>query len=301
MNSSCDVTDNNLLCKGNDPYSIEMTNSKTLFHELLQKVRLPEDADEIKSMLYLFFEKEFGLSRTDILAEKKISFINTIRIESILQRMNNEEPIQYILEEAEFRGRLFKVNSSVLIPRPETEMMVEIAKEDWRSPGSVLDIGTGSGCIALSLALEIPTAKLHALDISEHALAVARSNATYLHASVDFFNCDILSQTPALSNLNLIVSNPPYVMEKEKMRMHNNVLKYEPAIALFVPDEDPLLFYRAIAEKGKRLLRQKGMILVEINEQLGTETEQLFQRLGYSSAILKDMNGKDRVLRAVLG
>jgi release factor glutamine methyltransferase len=277
-----------------------MINSKTLFQQLIQQIHLAEDPDEIKSILYLLFEKEFGLTRTDILAEKEIPFNDPEKIDSLLQRINNDEPIQYILGEAEFFGRRFVVNLSVLIPRPETELIIQLAKAEKVLPSSILDIGTGSGCLAITLALEIPKCRVYGLDISEKALAVARTNSELLKADVHFLYCDILTQTPDLSNLDLIVSNPPYVMEKERKQMSRNVLAYEPELALFVPDSEPLVFYKAIALKGKQLLRPKGIVLVEINETLGEETSHLFQQVGYNTEIVTDINGKDRVLRAEL-
>jgi release factor glutamine methyltransferase len=277
-----------------------MINSKTLFQQLIQQIHLAEDPDEIKSILYLLFEKEFGLTRTDILAEKEIPFNDPEKIDSLLQRINNDEPIQYILGEAEFFGRRFVVNLSVLIPRPETELIIQLAKAEKVLPSSILDIGTGSGCLAITLALEIPKCRVYGLDISEKALAVARTNTKLLRADVHYIHCDILKQTPDLLNLDLIISNPPYVMDKEKKQMSRNVLAFEPALALFVPDSDPLVFYHAIAQKGKKMLRPKGIVLVEINEKLGEETSHLFQQVGYSTEIITDINGKDRVLRAEL-
>ena len=277
-----------------------MINSKTLFQQLTQKVHLPDDVDEIKSILYLLFEKEFGLTRTDILAEKEIPFNDPEKIDSLLQRINNEEPIQYILGEAEFFGRRFVVNPSVLIPRPETELIIQLAKAEKLRPSSILDIGTGSGSIAITLALEIPKCRVYGLDICEKALAVARTNTKLLQADVYLINCDILKQTPDLLNLDLIVSNPPYVMLKESEQMSRNVLAFEPELALFVPDIDPLVFYKAIALKGKQMLRPEGIILVEINEQLGNETSLLFHRAGFDTEIVTDINGKDRVIRAEL-
>ncbi len=277
-----------------------MINSKTLFQQLIQQIHLAEDPDEVKSILYLLFEKEFGLRRTDILAEKEISFIDQERMGTLVQRINSEEPIQYILEEAEFYSRKFCVNSSVLIPRPETELIIQLAKAERMRPSSILDIGTGSGCIAITLALEFPTCHVHALDVSNKALTIARTNAETLNAVVHFFESDILKQTIALSNVDLIVSNPPYVMEKERKQMSRNVLAYEPELALFVPDSEPLVFYKAIALKGKQLLRPKGIVLVEINEKLGEETNHLFQQAGYTTKIVTDINGKDRVIRAEL-
>lgn len=277
-----------------------MINSKTLFQQLLLQIDLPEPADEVKSILHLLFEKEFGLNQKDILAEKDIASFDQEKIETFVQRINRQEPIQYILQEAEFYGRKFLVNPAVLIPRPETELIIELAKAEKILPSSLLDIGTGSGCLAISLALEIPNSQVTALDISTEALTVAKENADRLGASIQFLQADVLNDPLPLKNLDLIVSNPPYVMEKERQQMSRNVLVYEPAIALFVPDANPLLFYCAIAKRGREMLRSKGVVLVEINERLGKETKQVFQEEGYLADEITDINGKDRVIRAVL-
>jgi release factor glutamine methyltransferase len=179
-------------------------------------------------------------------------------------------------------------------------LIIQLIKAEMVQPSSILDVGTGSGCIAITLALEFPMCHVHALDVSNKALTIARTNAETLNAVVHFFESDILKQTIALSNVDLIVSNPPYVMEKERKQMSRNVLAYEPELALFVPDSEPLVFYKAIALKGKQLLRPKGIVLVEINEKLGEETNHLFQQVGYNTEIVTDINGKDRVLRAEL-
>jgi release factor glutamine methyltransferase len=276
-----------------------MISSKKLFQLLQKKITFNEEEGEIKSILYLLFEKEFGLSRTEILAEKEIENIDEAQLEKQIARINNYEPIQYILGEAGFFGRKFLVNQSVLIPRPETELFIQLIKEEKLNAPAILDIGTGSGCIAISLALEIPTATVHALDISEEALSIAKENAKQLNAPVNFLQHDILNQTPLLTNLDVIVSNPPYVTEKEKGAMNKNVLNHEPHLALFVPDDDPLKFYKAIAEKSLSLLKPQGKIFVEINQQFGKEVAAVFESLGYKTKIIKDMEGKDRLVRGV--
>lgn len=277
-----------------------MTNSKRLFHELQEKIVLEaENLDEIKAVLHLVFEKEFGLTATDILAEKTILNIDTEKLNKIIERLNRHEPIQYILEEAYFFGRKFNVNDSVLIPRPETEMVVSTAKKMASHAARILDIGTGSGCIAISLKLEIPTAHVYARDVSENALAVAKENALRLNAHVNFIQSDILNEMPSIAKLDLIVSNPPYITESEKKAMQKNVLDFEPALALFVPDHDPLSFYKAIVKKGYPLLNSKGKIIVEINERFGKEVARVFAENGYEEIkIIEDLNGKDRIVCA---
>jgi release factor glutamine methyltransferase len=278
-----------------------MINSKTLFHQLQKKITLNEEEGEIKSILYLLFEKEFGLSRIEILTGKEIEDINEVQLKKYIERINHQEPIQYVLGEAYFFGRKFQVNRSVLVPRPETELIVSLVKDEKLLAPYVLDIGTGSGCIAISLALEISSATVHALDISEGALSIAKENAVRLNVNVDFIQVDILNQLPIFSNLDVIVSNPPYVMEKEKITTDKNVLDYEPHLALFVADHNPLQFYKVIADKGKQILKPNGKIFVEINCQFGKEVAKLFQDHGFKSVeIIKDMGGKDRVVKATL-
>lgn len=277
-----------------------MINSKTLFHQLLNNITLSETADEIKSILHSVFEKEFGFNSTDIIAEKQLLAKSDERLNEIIKRINANEPVQYILEEAYFFGRTFLVNRNVLIPRPETELIISIAKEFQFITPQILDIGTGSGCLAVSLALEFPSAQVYAIDISEKALAVANENAIRLLARVTFFQLDILNESPAQQDFDLIVSNPPYVMENEKMTMNSNVLDFEPAQALFVPDHDPLIFYREIAKKGRQLLKIGGRVVVEINEKFGKEVKKLFEHTGYSTTVVTDLNGKDRIVSAQL-
>lgn len=277
-----------------------MINSKTLFQQLLNNITLTETADEIKSILHSVFEMEFGFNSTDIIAEKQLPVGSDERLNEIIKRINTNEPVQYILEEAHFFGRTFLVNRNVLIPRPETELIISIAKEFQFITPQILDIGTGSGCLAVSLALEIPSAQVYAIDISEKALAVANENAIRLLVRVTFFQLDILNEFPEQQDFDLIVSNPPYVMENEKMTMNSNVLDFEPAQALFVPDHDPLIFYREIAKKGRRLLKTGGKVVVEINEKFGKEVKELFEHTGYSATVVTDLNGKDRIVSAQL-
>jgi release factor glutamine methyltransferase len=278
-----------------------VTNSKTLFHQLKDLITLSEEEDEIRSILYLVFEKEFGLSRTDILAEKSIKEPDSRRLTEIVSRINQSEPIQYILQESYFFNRKFFVNKAVLIPRPETELIVSLIQQEPIKPTRILDIGTGSGCLAITLALEFPASSVYGIDVSQEALAVANKNAQRLGATVDFVHADILKNLPSsISNVDLIVSNPPYIMEKEKVAMNENVLGYEPGLALFVPNDNPLIFYKEIAKKGIQFLRSGGKVFVEINQLFGNEVKEVFERLGYQVSIFKDISGKDRVVRGVL-
>ncbi len=219
-------------------------------------------------------------------------------LESELERLASGEPIQYVLGYAEFCGHRFHVCPSVLIPRPETEQLVSEAVSLIRSKGGscrVLDLCTGSGCIAWSVLLESPGTEVVAVDISDEALGVARGQ--FAGASPRFVKADVLAGGEGFEcgDFDLVLCNPPYVMESEKLAMRTNVLDYEPGLALFVPDSDPLLFYRAVAVWARRFLRPDGMGLVEINESLGPQTAEVFRSAGYKKTrILQDFRSKYR-------
>ena len=236
---------------------------------------------------------------------------------SALDRLASGEPLQYVLGYAWFCGRKFKVTPDVLIPRPETEQLCSMLADaagrgpriqcDTAFPGregglKILDLCTGSGCIAWSVAFGAPGAEVTAVDISPEALGLAETQFSVLPAEVTapvFVRSDVLADCPEIDgSFDLLVSNPPYVMEKEKSLMRRNVLDYEPGLALFVPDDDPLLFYRAIATAAKRLLAPTGVGMVEINEALGPETEGVFRSAGYSETeIIRDFFAKDRFVK----
>ena len=275
-----------------------MTNSKELFRDLVAKVILPESRDEIEAIIYMLMENRLGVDRQAILSEKKIK-ANPVELDSFIDRINQQEPIQYILGKAVFFGRTFNVKPSVLIPRPETELLISEIKGLNSNTPSIMDVGTGCGCIAITLALEINGSKVIAIDISEAALTVAKENALKYNASINFQLLDILSQNLKIRELDILVSNPPYITESEKALMSKNVLEYEPSIALFVSDSDPLQFYRAIAQQGLTVLKEGGLLITELNEKFGWETASLFSQLGYRTiGILKDLDGKDRVIAA---
>jgi release factor glutamine methyltransferase len=279
----------------------KLMNAKALFDRIVKEITLPESIDEVQSIAFLLLEKLYALDKTDVLAGREIEDNPEIEIKNLIDRINSQEPIQYIIKEAHFYGRNFFVNSSVLIPRPETEQLIELVKNDLKGNEniSVLDIGTGSGCIAITLAKELPSAQVFALDVSSKALAVAKRNADQLEATVLFDQLDALSATLPHKNLTAIVSNPPYVMLSEKEKMHENVLAHEPHLALFVPDDDALIFYKVIAEQGRHALHAEGKIFVEINEQLAVGVSQVFQKAGFvKTEIIKDIFGKDRIVTA---
>ena len=223
---------------------------------------------------------------------------------SLQARLLAHEPVQYVLGKAYFEGLELEVTPATLIPRPETEELVHVITQEQRGRTDlrVLDVGTGSGCLAIALARTLPGAEVLAVDISEEALAVARRNAARYAPAVAFQQVDILAAVPAglaPGTLDVLVSNPPYVRESERPLMRDNVLAWEPATALFVPDDDPLLFYRRLGEIGRELLRPGGRIYLEINEAFSVQTQDLLLGQGYVAVQgLPDMFGKDRMVRA---
>lgn len=221
-------------------------------------------------------------------------------LENAIERLKKQEPIQYILGYSDFCGLRFKVTPATLIPRPETSELVEWIASEATGNGSILDIGTGSGCIAVSLAHKLLQSTITAWDISNDALAVAAENSKANGQAVTFEQVDILAYQPTCEQFDIIVSNPPYIKENEKEAMHSNVLDWEPHTALFVPDSDPLLFYRTIAKKGLALLKPGGRLYFEINRAHGKETMEMLAALGYTGIELrKDFAENDRMIRAV--
>ena len=237
--------------------------------------------------------------------DKQLSQTEQMQIREFVSRLQNHEPIQYIMGETEFFGLSFDVNRSVLIPRPETEELVEWVLEDNQNKKNlnILDIGTGSGCIAVSLAKHLQNANVSGLDISSEALSVANQNAKKNQVNVKWILADILNDSgQAIPNkLDIIISNPPYVIEQEKDVMQRNVLDYEPQIALFVPNQKALMFYERIADYGKERLKEGGSLYFEINANFGKETCDMLQKKGYRDIDLRrDISGKDRMTKAKL-
>lgn len=255
---------------------------------------------EGKALYRYIMEECFSLSQTDILLGKdsEISANDQLKVQEIARRLLKNEPIQYILGVTDFMGHRFRTRPGVLIPRVETAQLVTtIAKELAGTRADILDIGTGSGCIAISLALA--GHNVTAMDISSEALQIARENAHELNAQVEFLHEDILSAEASDRKWNVIVSNPPYVTESEKQRMQPNVLDYEPHTALFVPDSDPLLFYRAIADYATEHLTKDGTLYFEINDRFAHETAQMLLSKGYTDIrVTKDQYEKERFLTA---
>lgn len=263
--------------------------------------------EEINNFFFLIIEKEFGYNKakTIMRLEEPISMGESIMIHDYLNRLKKSEPIQYILGETEFYGLTFKVNRDTLIPRPETEELVDwiihgCKKEKEPKPISIVDLGTGSGCIAVALAKNLEYADVEAWDVSEGALRVARKNARDNRCKIRFDRVDMLELPELGKEFDIIVSNPPYVRYSEKKDMKKNVLDYEPAIALYVPNDDPLLYYKKIVEWGKTALKPGGRLYFEINEYLGEEMVQCLEKEGYKRIQLKkDYTGRDRMIRAI--
>ena len=258
---------------------------------------------EINSLIKIIFENLKGYSQVDIImhSDDVLSDYITGKIESILTRLLKHEPIQYILGDAYFQGFHLKVTPHTLIPRPETEQLVDIIiKENSSLDLRILDIGTGSGAIAIALARALRFPQVDAIDISPEALAVAKENAIALKTRVNFFLKDILTEpAPAKPLYDIIVSNPPYITEKERIDMDANVLDYEPHSALFVPNEDPLRFYRAITLYASKAIVPGGRLYFEINQSYGKEIEKLLSNNGFINiAIMKDMYANYRFASA---
>lgn len=262
------------------------------------------DEGEAESFFYLILEEKHGLKRIDLALQADLFFsaeeIGTWN--AILEQLKKEIPIQYLLGKTSFYGLDFEVNADVLIPRPETEELVDWILESQKSKDDspilkILDIGTGSGCIAISLAKNIANAQVYALDVSEKALATARKNAEANQVNVTFINQNILETLDLGQEFDIIVSNPPYVRNLEKQEIKKNVLDNEPHLALFVEDNDALIFYRKIAQLAQKNLRANGQLYFEINQYLGKEMMELLEKMNFKNIELrKDIYGNDRMI-----
>ena len=290
-----------------------MTINEASMH-LKSNLKEMYDARESGNITQLIIEKLSGLNRVNAILQKHKSLsdeqINALNM--YVQQLNNHKPVQYVLNEAWFAGMKFFVDEHVLIPRPETEELVNYVlayvlasaqhtiNASKTSPFMILDVGTGSGCIAVALKKKLIDAVVYASDISEHALKTAAINARQNNVEIIFFNADILKDVqPDLPLFNIIVSNPPYITQKESAEMHANVVSYEPHLALFVPDEKPLLFYETIADLALSYLKQNGNLFFEINENYGDDIVTLLQKKGFHPVeIKKDLQGKNRMIKA---
>ena len=274
-----------------------------IVNEIREALRGIYPDSEALSLAKMLLVEAFGFSTLELYGgkDKEISGNRRGDLDKMLSRLQKNEPIQYVLGKETFCGLDFEVDSNVLIPRPETRELVEWIVADRKSSASsyILDIGTGSGCISISLAKFLQGSKVEAWDISDGALDVARRNAQRNGVEVLFRHQDVLDALPGGAIYDVIVSNPPYITEKEKLDMDANVLDWEPSTALFVPDADPLLFYRKIAELGLSMLRAGGALYFEINRAYGQETISMLESLNYSQIELrKDEWGNDRMIKA---
>lgn len=261
---------------------------------------------ESRAVIRYVLEEGLGMSYADALCGgvDALCAEDKARLESMVERLRMGEPVQYVVGKAWFGGRCFNVEPGVLIPRPETEELVELVRGSIVAPTEkvrILDIGTGSGCIAITLALELENAHVTAMDVSDDALRIASANARALGAEVSFVKEDILSAHPEPQSYDCIVSNPPYICNCEKVDMEQHVLEHEPHLALFVPDDDPLLFYRAIARYALLALTSGGGLFFEVNAIYATETAEMLRSLGYSNVqIQQDAFGKPRMVLGFL-
>ncbi|WP_020603503.1 peptide chain release factor N(5)-glutamine methyltransferase [Spirosoma spitsbergense] len=280
-----------------------MATAKPLYERISRNITAysPEEARE---MAFMLLDHYFGLRKTDILTDKPLP---PNRTEpdwfKILERLNRQEPIQHVIGTTIFCGLEFDVSPDVLIPRPETEDLVRLIMHDFADRTDdvpILDIGTGSGCIAITLARFLPQSVVTGWDVSPKALDLARHNAVNLKGAVTFAIQDILNVSPDFNNrFDCVVSNPPYVTRSEALDMDRNVLDYEPGLALFVEDNDPLVFYKAVADFCTNHLTRNGACYVEINERFGEATRQVFAERGFTKIqVYKDIHGKDRSIRA---
>jgi release factor glutamine methyltransferase len=259
---------------------------------------------EVQSIFEIVISYTLGINRISILRDPgmKVSEEQIENITAICRELKEGKPVQYITGETTFYNCIINVNPSVLIPRPETEELADLViKENRGFTGNIIDIGTGSGCIAVALAANIPGASVSATDISVKALETAEKNAVRNNVKINFVHADIFDPEMAKAfNADIIVSNPPYVMESEKMQMHTNVLDYEPHEALFVPDYDQLVFYRAIFDQSRIILNEGGRIYLEINEKSGFQLQKMMESYNYKEiSLVRDINGKDRIIKGV--
>ena len=277
-------------------------SAKYLYEEAKKGFFKYERAEK-ESILYILFEDLFRISKIDFIADKQIEWNSAHQntLEDALQQLNNHVPVQYVIGRSFFYKYYFKLNADTLIPRPETEEMVQhIISDNIHPAPSIIDIGTGSGCIAICLAANISNARVSAVDISASALEMARVNADDNGVQVNFIELDFLSHEKNIpGTFDIIVSNPPYVLESEKELMRENVLAHEPHLALFVSDQTALIYYEALLSFAQTSLNKNGYVYAEINEQKGEEMIALGQQFGFANiSIIKDMFGKDRIFKA---
>lgn len=272
------------------------------FHEALDSIYVSEEVD---SFFYILIDFYFNISRIQLAMNSNLEVLKTNVLFEALEALKQQKPIQYIIGETEFYGLLFKVNAHTLIPRPETEELVEWVIKEFKTQNSevrILDIGTGTGCIAISLAKNLVNTKVFALDVSKEAIEIAKQNANLNAIEIHFIEADILNMDSIFDfKFDIIISNPPYITEQEKQLMKPNVLDNEPHLALFVYDENPLLFYKAITQFAINNLKENGQLFFEINEYLGNDMIRLLVENNFKNIELKqDLFRKDRMIKASL-
>lgn len=280
-----------------------MTETVSRIKKSLSEIYPPE---EVNAMMQIILKEVCDVQIHQILCGDPIyvSPEKEAEIAEIIERLKKNEPLQYILGNTEFEGMVLDVNSSVLIPRPETAELVELIYNDYKNTNpTILDIGTGSGCIAISLAKKLKESKVYAIDISAEALSTAKKNAEKNNVEVCFLQGDALNATRTAQlfseTFDVIVSNPPYITEKEKQEMEKNVLDFEPEMALFVPNECPMLFYTPICAIALMKLKDSGTLYLEINSHLGQQTVEEVKKAGFGNVeLIKDFYGKDRIIKA---
>ncbi len=267
---------------------------------LLDAARKVYDEREAKAVVWFLTERLFGFSRADVALEPSAEVDFVVDLDRLSDDISAAVPVQYIVGEAEFSGLQFAVGQGVLIPRPETEELVRWVTEDAAGQAelSVLDVGTGSGAIAVSLAKSLPQVRVTAIDVSAEALEYARRNNLRHGAGVEIVQADVFDFSPD-QQFDIIVSNPPYIPDSERVTMHRNVVGHEPADALFVPDDDPLLFYRAIVRLARRNLKPDGRLYFEIHSSVAEKATDLLRAEGFTQVVVRqDINGRDRMVRA---
>ena len=276
-----------------------LKNFKTFFTNELSSIY---PTSEIDTFFFYLIEEYLDFKRVDVVLKSDFEIPTEVisKLNTALIRLKKEEPIQYILGKTEFYGLPFSVTKDTLIPRPETEELVEwiLNEVDKSKKLQILDIGTGTGCIPISLAKHLPNAKISAIDISKKALNIAKQNASLNNVDINFIELDILKADTLSKKYDIIVSNPPYVRELEKTEIKNNVLNNEPHLALFVDDDNPLVFYDKIADLAKKHLNKNGVLFFEINQYLGKETIEMLKEKGFKNLeIRKDFVGNDRMIK----
>lgn len=275
-----------------------MKNIKDIISFFIHELNHIYEIQECQNLAYWSIEDYYGFSRSSFIMQKddKMNLLDRNHFMNLVKRLKKNEPIQYILGRTEFLGLKINLSSSCLIPRPETEELTRWIMQD--SFSTLLDIGTGSGCIAITLAKYFDI-ELDAWDLSADALKLAEANATFNDVKVNFYEIDVLKPINWAKSYDVIVSNPPYVLESEKQYMKKNVLDFEPHIALFVDDDNSLVFYKSIIKKSKQLLNENGRIYFEINEQKAVEIKSLLEKNNFDNILIKkDIQGKDRMIKA---